>query len=162
MPDISLNSTGHIRPFLGGTRYCFQSVCGVRLRDYAGDLQHADWIDTRNSIQIFRSAPDHCSRRGLLCGTFQCAGRHIVADNSADRDICDPAAAWISLHRAAQARRDAMPAGDVPRWEPRSLDKVHAEVRPDQIGPFRVASTKPADNQHICKGLWLVIGWLHG
>ncbi|SIO35151.1 hypothetical protein SAMN05443247_04293 [Bradyrhizobium erythrophlei] len=25
--------------------------------DYAGDLQHADCIDTRNSIQISRSAP---------------------------------------------------------------------------------------------------------
>ena len=109
MTDISLNSTGRIRPSLGGARYGFQFICGVRLCHYAGDLQHADWIDTRNSIQISRSAPSHCSRRGLLCGTFQCAGRHIVADNSADRDICDPAAAWISLHRAAQARRDAGP-----------------------------------------------------
>jgi hypothetical protein len=83
------------------------SFRGARLGVYAGHLQHIDRINSRNPVQICRSAAHHFYWFYIARRDFECTRQNPSAGGRDDRGVRVASTTRIYLYGGSEARRDA-------------------------------------------------------
>jgi hypothetical protein len=82
-------------------------VSWSKLGVYASHLQRIDRIDSRNPVQICRSAADRFYWFYIPRRILDCTGKTFLSGVAHDRGFRVDSAAWLYLWRASPARREA-------------------------------------------------------